>query len=372
MFRYESITTDGLARRGRLHTDHGPVETPVFMPVGTVGSVKGITPDQLRQCGSQMILGNTYHLMLRPGDDVVEHLGGLHKLMAWDGPILTDSGGFQVFSLAHLRKMTDHSVTFQSHIDGSKHELSPERAVEIQHRLGSDVMMQLDECPPSEAPHEHVAAAVTRSLAWAARCRDAWQGYDGLSAQGHAQALFGIQQGGVYPDLREASARGLVELDLPGYAVGGLAVGEGHEAMCAVLDSVDALLPKEKPRYLMGVGQPRDILAAVARGIDMFDCVIPTRNARNAQAFTWGGTLKLRNAQHTRSLLPIDPDCTCYACQNYSRGTIRHLLIAKEMLASTLITMHNLHFFADFMRAIRGSIEAGTYTTDAAKWMETL
>ena len=369
---YEPIATDGTARRGRLHTPHGTVETPVFMPVGTCGSVKGLTAEQLRECGGRMILGNTYHLMLRPGQDVVADLGGLHAVMAWDGPILTDSGGFQVFSLAHLRRMDDDAVTFRSHVDGSEHVLSPARAVEIQHLLGADVMMQLDECPPGDADREHVAAAVRRSADWARRCRDAWDALDRKTAQGRPQALFGIQQGAGFRDLRADSARQLVELDLPGYAVGGLSVGEGHEAMCGVLDDIDALLPAGKPRYLMGVGEPRDILAAVGRGIDMFDCVMPTRNARNAQAFTWSGKLKLRNAAHTRDARPIDERCSCYACRNYSRGTIRHLFLAREMLAATLITMHNLHFFAEFMAAIREAVEQGTFAERAAEWMEGL
>jgi len=295
----EILNTDRLARRGRLTTCHGHVETPVFMPVGTAGTVKGVTPDQVRAAGSQMILGNTYHLMLRPGAEVVASLGGLHAMLAWDGPVLTDSGGFQVFSLAHLRRIDDEKVVFQSHVDGAEVILTPELAVEIQRKLGADVMMQLDECPPGGASHEDVAHAVRRSAAWAARGKAAWEAGDRLSVQGNAQALFGIQQGGVFADLRDQSARQLVELDLPGYAIGGLSVGEGHNTMLDVLDAVDDQFPADRPRYLMGVGEPRDILAAVARGIDMFDCVIPTRNARNTQAFTWTGRLRLRNARWT-------------------------------------------------------------------------
>ncbi len=364
--------TSGHARLGRLKTDHGDIATPAFMPVGTAGSVKGLTPQQLRDTGTEMILANTYHLMLRPGDTCVETLGGLHRIMAWDGPILTDSGGYQVFSLAHLRTLDEEGVTFQSHIDGAEVRLTPERAVEIQHRLGADVMMQLDECPPGQASREEVLAAVERSTAWARRCREAWQGYEARSAQGHGQALFGIQQGGTYRDLRAESARQLVALDLPGYAVGGLSVGEGHEAMCDVLQDIPDLLPADRPRYLMGVGEPRDILAAVGYGIDMFDCVLPTRNGRNAQAFTWGGRLRLRNACHTEETRPIDEACTCYACRNYSRGVIRHLFMAKEMLGPTLVSLHNLHFFADFMAAIRDAITADTFHTQRTRWLEEL
>ncbi len=369
MLSMEILATDGKARRGRIATAHGTVETPVFMPVGTAGTVKGVTPDQLRAAGAQMILGNTYHLMLRPGADVVADLGGLHAMMAWDSPVLTDSGGFQVFSLAHLRQIDDEKVVFQSHVDGATEVLTPERAVDIQHQLGADVMMQLDECPPGQAPRETVAAAVDRSAAWAARCKDAWQARRCISAQGHDQALFGIQQGGVFPDLRDASARRLVELDLPGYAVGGLSVGEGHHAMVDVLDAVDAQFPADRPRYLMGVGEPRDILAAVGRGIDMFDCVIPTRNARNTQAFTWTGRLRLKNARWTRDPAPIDENCSCFTCRNFSRGTIRHLFQASEMLGPTLVTIHNLHFFSDVLAAIRQAIQDGQLAERSAEWL---
>jgi queuine tRNA-ribosyltransferase len=362
--------TDGPARRGRLATPHGEIATPAFMPVGTAGSVKGITPEQLRATGTEMILANTYHLMLRPGDACVEQLGGLHAMMAWDGPILTDSGGYQVFSLAHLRTLDEQGVTFKSHIDGSDVRLTPERAVEIQHRLGADVMMQLDECPPGQASRDDVRAAVERSAVWARRCREAWESFDRQTAQGRPQALFGIQQGGRHRDLRAASARALVELDLPGYAVGGLSVGEGHEAMCEVLQDIPDLLPADRPRYLMGVGEPRDILAAVASGIDMFDCVLPTRNGRNAQAFTWNGRLKLRNACHTTDTQPIDADCGCYACRHYSRGVIRHLFMANEMLGPTLVSLHNLHFFAEFMTAIRQAIAAGDFANRRAAWVD--
>jgi len=380
MFGYQRIATDGKARLGRLQTPHGEVETPVFMPVGTAGSVKGVTPEQLIAAGAKMILGNTYHLMLRPGAETVARLGGLHPVMAWDGPLLTDSGGYQVFSLAHMRKLSAEGVTFQSHIDGSVVELTPARAVQVQRLLGADVIMQLDECPPAQADRDAVAAAVERSAKWARLCRDAWQEpLTGAfqagpchSAQGAYQALFGIQQGGVHADLRAASAAALVELDLPGYAVGGVSVGEGHEALCDVLDATDEQLPRNRPRYLMGVGEPRDIIAAVTRGIDMFDCVLPTRNARNAQAFTWHGRLRLRTARHAEDAAPIDQACDCYACRHYSRGVLRHLFMAKEMLGPTLVTIHNLHFFSTFMAAIREAIAAGTLNTSANAWLDAI
>ncbi len=370
MFDWKTISLEGKARRGSFSTPHGQCETPMFMPVGTAGTVKGITPEHLRQTGAQMILANTYHLMLRPGDEGVAKLGGLHKLMAWDGPILTDSGGYQVFSLAKMRSICDDGVEFQSHIDGDRVDLTPTRAVEIQRNLGSDIMMQLDICPPGDAPREEVASAVKRSADWAGRCKTAWDNYARLTAQGSAQALFGIQQGGVFNDLRAESARRIVDLDLPGYAIGGLSVGEGHQPMCDVLEEMDSLLPADKPRYLMGVGEPRDIIAAVLRGVDMFDCVIPTRNGRNAQAFTWTGRAKLRNAKFSDDKQPIEPGCTCYACRNFSRGTIRHLFMANEMLGPILVTIHNLHFFSEFTAAIRKSIEQGDFASSSADWLD--
>jgi len=367
MFSFEVAHLDGKARAGRLVTPHGSVDTPVFMAVGTAGSVKGVTPDQLQAAGVQMVLGNTYHLMLRPGAQTVSALGGLHPMMGWAGPILTDSGGYQVFSLAHLRTIDDDGVVFQSHIDGAEVQLGPAKAVRIQQALGADVIMQLDECPPAAAGRDQVAEAVRRSALWARQCRSAWQGGDT-----GGQVLFGIQQGGTFSDLRARSAEQIVALDLPGYAVGGLSVGEGPDAMAAVLDEIDEQLPADRPRYLMGVGEPRDILAAVLRGIDMFDCVLPTRNARNTQAFTWSGRVRLRNARWARDPGPLDEKCTCYACGNFSRGAIRHLFLAKEMLAATLVTIHNLHFFADLMRAIRGAIAAGRLAAAAAQWNEAM
>ena len=341
------------------------------MPVGTLGTVKGVTPDQLRAAGVQIVLANAYHLMLRPGVEVVSRLGGLHKLMAWDGPIVTDSGGYQVFSLAQLRKVEDEGVIFQSHIDGAEVRLTAAGAIDAQRMLGADIIMQLDECPPAGATRQQVAKAVKRSAEWAKTCKDTWQQAAGMpSLQGREhQALFGIQQGGLFTDLRAQSAAALVALDLPGYAIGGLSVGEGHEAMCSVLDNVDEQFPRDRPRYLMGVGEPRDILAAVSRGIDMFDCVLPTRNARNAQAFTFSGRLRLRNARWAEDTGPLDERCDCYACRNFSRGAIRHLFLAKEMLGATLVSIHNLHFFAQFMSAIRGAIATGNLASMADRWI---
>jgi len=363
--RFDVLCQHSKARTGLLHTDHGNVATPAFMPVGTAGTVKGITPDQLSATGAEMILANTYHLMLRPGVETIARLGGLHRLMGWPGPILTDSGGYQVFSLARLRRIDDRGVLFQSHIDGAELMLTPRGAVEAQRLLGANVIMQLDECPPAEAAKEQVAEAVRRSAAWARLCRDEWAKPTSEGSPA-GQALFGIQQGGVFADLRARSASALVELDLPGYAIGGLSVGEGHPAMCAVLDDIDDQFPRDRPRYLMGVGEPRDIAAAVARGVDLFDCVLPTRNGRNAQAFTHSGRVHLRNARWTRDDRPLEGDCDCYACRHYSRGVLRHLFLAKEMLGPILVSIHNLRFFSRFMAGIRQAVAAG----NLAEWSE--
>ncbi len=372
MFSFKLLCSCGKARLGELSTLHGRLATPALMPVGTAGSVKGVTPDQLRDAGIQIVLSNTYHLMLRPSGETVDKLGGLHRMMGWDGPLLTDSGGYQVFSLGHLRTVDDGGVVFQSHIDGNEVILTPRRAMEVQQLLGADIIMQLDECSSSRASKAHIAAAADRSAKWALECKEAWISADCKSAAGNYQALFGIQQGGLAPELRGASAERIVALDLPGYAVGGLSVGEGHQAMCAVLDQIDTQLPADRPRYLMGVGQPRDILAAVLRGIDLFDCVLPTRNGRNAQAFTWTGRLRLRNACWTADERPLDDSCRCYTCRNFSRGALRHLFMAKEMLGPTLVTIHNLHFFSQFMSAIREAIRAGDLEASAAKWVKNL
>ncbi len=371
MFNFEKHATCGKARLGRINTDHGPVDTPSFMPVGTAGTVKGVLPAQLTDAGVQIILANTYHLMLRPGADTVAALGGVHAVAGWSGPMLTDSGGYQVYSLAHMRKIDDAGATFKSHIDGQLVNLTPAGAIEIQQKLGADIIMQLDECAASTATKSEVAEAVDRSAAWAKLCRDAWDaaGRTAKCGAGHGQALFGIQQGGVHLDLRAKSAEAIVALDLPGYAVGGLSVGEGHEPMCKVLDEIDDLLPAAKPRYLMGVGEPRDIFAAVARGIDTFDCVLPTRNGRNAQAFTWSGRLRLRNAKWALETAPIDENCTCYTCRNYSCGALRHLFMAKEMIGPSLVSIHNLHFFADMMARIRQAIADGDLAAKSAQWL---
>jgi len=365
MFEFTIEQARGKARTGRLRTGHGDVKTPAFMPCGTFGAVRGVTPDQLRAAGVQMLLANTYHLMLRPGAETIAELGGLHEFMAWAGPILTDSGGYQVFSLADMRKVGDDGVVFQSHVDGATVELTPERCIDVQAALGADIIMQLDECSPAGAGADELAAAVARSAAWADRCKQRWE----RLGQTARQALFGIQQGGTDPELRRRSAAAIAELDLPGYAVGGLSVGESRECMVAVLDHVDEQLPREKPRYLMGVGEPRDILAAVLRGVDMFDCVLPTRNARNAQAFTWSGRLRLRNATFARDGRPIEPGCACQACRSFSRAALRHYFMAEEMLGPVLTTIHNLAFFARFMSAVREAIALGELERRAEQWL---
>jgi queuine tRNA-ribosyltransferase len=338
------------ARRGRLETAHGPIDTPAFMPVGTAGTVKGILPEQVAASGAQVLLGNTYHLMLRPGAERVAELGGLHRFMNWPGPILTDSGGFQVMSLAKLRKIDERGVTFRSHLDGARHELTPERAVEIQDLLGADITMVLDECTPFPVRDAEAKASMQLSLRWAERCRVAFR-----PRPGHG--LFGIVQGSVYPELRRACAEGLIEIGFDGYAVGGLAVGEGQETMLHVLGETLPHLPEERPRYLMGVGKPDDILGAVQRGIDMFDCVLPTRSGRTGQAFTRRGTLNIRNARHAADPRPLDPDCGCPCCSAYGRAYLHHLVKAQEMLGPILLTLHNLHYYQQLMVGIRGAIE---------------
>ncbi len=344
---------DGAARIGLLTTPHGVVETPMFMPVGTQATVKGLTPDQLDAAGARIILGNTYHLALRPGDDLVAEMGGLHRFMHWNGPILTDSGGYQVFSLAEQRKITDHGAKFRSHIDGRLLELTPERAVEIQQNLGSDIAMVLDECPPGDAAPEAMREAVRRSLLWAERCKTHHTRAD--------QALFAIVQGGTDLALRAECARQLVAMDFPGYALGGFSVGESPEAMHAALPECAALLPDQKPRYLMGVGRPEDLLVGVAAGIDLFDCVMPTRCGRNALAFTFDGPLRLRNAKHRRDAAPLMSDCACYTCVNFSRAYLHHLFAAEEMLGPTLLSLHNVAFYLRLMADARAAIREGRF-----------
>jgi queuine tRNA-ribosyltransferase len=343
---------DGAARAGRLMTAHGTVPTPAFMPVGTAGTVKAMTADAVRSTGAGMILGNTYHLMLRPGAERVARLGGLHRMMDWPGPILTDSGGFQVMSLAGLRTLDADGVTFRSHIDGAAHRLTPERSVEIQHVLDATVTMAFDECTPFPATREQAAASMELSMRWAARCRAAFVPRAGYG-------LFGINQGGVFPDLRAWSAEALARIGFDGYAVGGLAVGEGQAAMFAVLDEVVPRLPDPAPRYLMGVGTPDDILGAVARGIDMFDCVIPTRAGRTARAYTRAGVFNLRNARFADDERPLDPGCACPLCVRHARGYLHHLFRCEEMLGPMLLTWHNIQYYQDLMRDIRDAIGAG-------------
>lgn len=348
-FHLDQTDTNSNGRVGRWVTPHGTVQTPAFMPVGTRGSVKGVLPQQLKDVGSQMILANTYHLALRPNEKVVKELGGLHHFMNWDGPILTDSGGFQVFSLTELRQLDDDKVVFKSHIDGSLLELTPARAMQIQEDLGADCIMCLDECPPHDAPISRLQEAVDRTTRWAALCREAHQRSD--------QALFGIVQGGTNQKLRERSAEGLLPLDFPGYAVGGLSVGESPDEMYSTLDFTTPTLPQEKPRYLMGVGRPIDIIEGVLRGIDLFDCVMPTRNARNSTAFTSQGKVKMKNLKHQTDKSPLDPECDCEACTGYSRGFLRHLFMVGEMLGPMLLSIHNLAFYQRVIRELREAIQ---------------
>jgi queuine tRNA-ribosyltransferase len=359
MSPFEVSQTSGRARAGRLTTPHGVVLTPAFMPVGTAAAVKAVTARDLREAGAQIILANTYHLMLRPGDALVAARGGLHGFTPWNGPFLTDSGGYQVFSLTALRKLTEEGVSFRSHLDGSAHLLSPERSMEIQRNLGADIVMAFDECPPWPAEKEAVDAATARTTRWAARSRDA---FEALGARhGHEQLLFGIVQGGVHLDLRERSAREIAAQGFPGLAVGGLSVGEPKDDMMRVLEHLDPVLPQDKPRYLMGVGTPDDLLEGVARGIDMFDCVMPTRNARNGQLFTRTGKLSIRNARYRDDPRPPDPACSCFTCRTVSRAYLRHLHLAKEMSAATYATIHNLAHYLDMMSRVRESIVLGRF-----------
>jgi queuine tRNA-ribosyltransferase len=353
MFSFSVEATSGASRAGVLTTPHGRVETPAFMPVGTAGAVKAVTRAQLEEMRARILLANTYHLMLRPGDDLVAEQGGLHGFTGWSGPFLTDSGGYQVFSLAALRRIDDDGVSFQSHLDGSAHRLTPERSIEIQSNLGADLIMAFDECPPSTASREEIAAATERTARWARRSRAAHRRED--------QWLFGIVQGGVHLDLREKSAADIAALGFPGHAIGGLAVGETKEDTWRVVDHVAPMLPADRPRYLMGVGTPEDLLDGVARGMDLFDCVLPTRNARNGQLFTSAGRLSIRNARYRRDPRPPDAACGCYTCRTASRAYLRHLHLANEMTAATLLTLHNLAFYLDTLRAVRQNILLGRF-----------
>jgi queuine tRNA-ribosyltransferase len=355
-FSFALLAEDGAARRGRITTSRGAIETPAFMPVGTAATVKAMKPETVRETGAEIILGNTYHLMLRPTAERIAGLGGLHKFMNWPRPILTDSGGFQVMSLAKLRKISEEGVAFQSHIDGSSHMLSPERSMEIQRLLGSDIVMAFDECTPFPATHEVAEASMLLSMRWAKRSK---AGFEAGGDHAARSALFGIVQGGVYEDLRRHSIEALREIDFHGLAVGGLAVGEGQEMMFEVLGFTMPLMPQQKPRYLMGVGKPDDIVGAVQRGIDMFDCVLPTRSGRTGQAFTRRGAVNMKNARHSDDPRPIDAHCSCAACGNYSRAYVAHLLRAEEILGAMLLTEHNLTYYQDLMKGLRVSIAEG-------------
>ncbi len=357
--RFTLHAKDADARAGTIETAHGPIPTPVFMPVGTAGTVKAMTADAVRSTGASIVLGNTYHLMLRPGAERVVALGGLHRMMDWPGPILTDSGGFQVMSLAKLRTMDKDGVTFQSHIDGSRHRLTPERSIDIQRQLDATISMVLDECTPFPATEEQARDSMELSMRWAGRSKSAFVPRGGYG-------LFGIVQGSIYPDLRRISAETLREKDFDGYAIGGLAVGEGQQMMFDVLDIATPLLPADRPRYLMGVGTPDDLIGAVARGVDMFDCVIPTRAGRTARAYTSRGVFNMRNARFATEDRPLDPECACPACTRHTRAYLHHLFRAQEMLGPMLLTWHNLHYFQHLMREMRAAILAGNFAATAA------
>jgi len=369
---FELLTTDrqSKARHGRLTTAHGVIETPAFMPIGTQGSVKGVSPRELHELNAQIILGNTYHLFVRPGLDVIKHFGGLHKFMNWDGPILTDSGGYQIFSLAKLRKITEHGVEFQNHIDGGQAFISPEIAMETQGALGGDIAMALDECVPYPCEYDYAAQSAEMTTRWAKRCLE-WKRRNGETAErGFAGSpdrrfvdsmLFGIVQGATFEDLRKQSAEAIVELNFDGYAIGGVSVGEPEKEMMRAVESAEPFLPRDKPRYAMGLGTPPQLLQMIARGMDMFDCVLPTRLARNGTAFTATGTLNLKNAEFALDKSPIEENCACHACQQFSRGYIRHLIKVEEILGLRLITLHNLDFYLNLMTRARSEIENGTF-----------
>ena len=354
MFEFDLVAQHAStrARAGVFHTPHGDLLTPVFAPVGTAATVKALTPAQLRELGATLVLSNTYHLYLRPGDELIRDLGGLHSFMGWDGPILTDSGGFQVFSLSDTRRIDDDGVTFKSHIDGSTHRFTPEKSIAIQENLGADIIMAFDECPPP-LDRDYNREALDRTHAWAARCLAAKTRSD--------QALFGIVQGGVFPDLREASARYLMSLGFPGYAIGGLAVGETKDQMHSMLETVNGILPADKPRYLMGVGSPEDLVNGVRRGVDIFDCVLPTRLARNGAALTRTGRMNMKNAPYARDPRPVEEGCACYCCTHFTRAYVRHLVVSDEILGAVLLTQHNVHLLLTLMREMRAAILDGTF-----------
>ena len=360
---FEVLKTEGKARRGVFTCAHGTVQTPVFMNVGTQGAIKGaVSALDLKEIGCQVELSNTYHLHLRPGDQVVRQMGGLHKFMRWDGPILTDSGGFQVFSLSGLRKIKEEGVTFASHIDGRRIFMGPEESMQIQSNLGSDIAMAFDECVENPAPYDYVKRSCERTARWLVRCKTELDRLNALpDTVNPGQVLFGINQGGTYPELRIRHMQEIAQLDLPGYAIGGLAVGESTETMYEIIEAVEPYMPQDKPRYLMGVGTPSNIIEAVARGVDFFDCVMPARNARHGRLFTWDGAINLKNAKYELDPLPIDPKCDCPVCRRYSRAYLRHLFKAEEMLAMRLSVMHNLYFYNTLMSKIRDALDSGTF-----------
>jgi queuine tRNA-ribosyltransferase len=375
-FRFEIVARDGLARRGRLSLPHGTIETPAFMPVGTRGAVKGVTVEQLQDLGAEIVLANTYHLHLRPGDDLIARAGGLHRFSGWPSPILTDSGGYQVFSLASRANLNDDGVVFRSHLDGQSHALTPESVVDIQARLGADVAMTFDQCPSWPVTRDDAGDAMSRTLRWARRARDRFLALANGAAPEvtrptPGQAQFGIVQGGTFKDLRDQSVEGTVALGFDAYAIGGLSVGEPVEMMYDVVGHTAPQLPEDRPRYLMGTGMPDDLVESVARGIDMFDCVLPTRNARNGQLFTRTGPLNIRNARYAEDHEPPDPACACPTCRRYSRAYLRHLAVSGEMTAATLNTLHNLYFYLDTMRRVRKAIEFGTFETFKREFLET-
>ena len=363
-FAFEIAARDGRARAGAIRTPRGEIRTPAFMPVGTAATVKAMLPESVRATGADVLLGNTYHLMLRPGAERVARLGGLHRFMNWERPILTDSGGFQVMSLAELRKLTEDGVSFRSHVDGARHMLTPERSMEIQRLLGSDIVMAFDECTPHPATREQAEASMRLSMRWAARSREAF-------GDRPEHALFGIQQGGTHPDLRAESAEALRGIGFDGYAIGGLAVGEGQAAMFEVLDYAPGQLPEDRPRYLMGVGKPEDIVGGVLRGVDMFDCVLPSRSGRTGQAFTRRGPVNVKNARHADDPRPLDPDCACPACRGYSRAYLHHVFKAGEIIAAMLLTWHNLHYYQELTAGMRAAIAGGRLLTFVAQFEAT-
>lgn len=365
-FDFSIHATDGRARTGRIKMKRGEIRTPAFMPVGTAATVKAMKPQDVRATGADIILGNTYHLMLRPGAERMARLGGLHRFMNWDRPILTDSGGYQVMSLSDLRKITEEGVTFASHLDGSRHLLTPERSMEIQRLLGSDIVMAFDECPKIDQGRDVIARSMEMSMRWARRSRD---GFDSGGEHAENAALFGIQQGALDEELRKRSADALADIGFDGYAIGGLAVGEGQEAMFATLDFAPGQLPADRPRYLMGVGKPDDLVGAVERGVDMFDCVLPTRSGRNGQAFTWNGPLNMRNARHAEDTNPLDDRCPCPTCQTYTRAYMHHLIKSGEMLGAMLLTEHNLWFYQQLMQGMRDAIAETRFDAFAATFL---